>query len=108
MKPLGNLYSLLLHLNPYEFTALSVVLGYVFSDGLDSNQIQSMGNFFESIGQTMLTIGMQQQTLRGNASPNGSTDTDTDTANYQEAVNLLKNKIQNIEEIIKNLQNLTL
>lgn len=96
MNPLIKLNQLLLSLNPFEFTALSVLLGYIFTDGLNLNQIESLGNFFESIGQTMITIGTQMQSLD---------DSDSDQ-NYNQAICILKNKISNIEEIITKIKNL--
>lgn len=96
MNPLIKLNQLLLSLNPFEFTALSVLLGYIFTDGLNLNQIESLGNFFESIGQTMITIGTQMQSL----------DDSDSNQDYNQAICILKNKISNIEEIITKIKNL--
>ncbi len=108
LNPLSKLSKLLLSLNPYEFTALSVILGYVFSNDLNSNEIQSLGSFFESIGQTMYTIGMQMQTLAGNGRNTTTLESNMNQNGYQDAINILKNKINNIEEIIEGLKNLNL
>lgn len=94
MNSFSKLSELILNLNPFEFTAISIILGYIFSENLDSNQVQSLGNFFESIGQTMLTIGMQMQNLQG-----GYQDNDI-LSNYPS----LKDKIESIESIIKNFK----
>lgn len=99
MSPLHKLYTLILTLNPFEFAALSVVLGYLFTDGLDTTQIEALGNFFESVGQIMLTIGAQAQVLEENGKQQN---------NFDEAICILKNKIGNIEEFLENLKNLNL
>ncbi len=94
MNSFSKLSELILKLNPLEFTAISIILGYLLSDGLDSNQVQSIGNFFESIGQTMLTIGMQMQNLQGGYQGNNI------LSNYPN----LESKITDIENIIKNIK----
>lgn len=97
MAQVCKLSSLLLRLNPYEFTALSIILGTIFTEGLNSNQMQALGNFFESIGQTMITIGMQTQNLN---------DTYNIQWNYEEMISILKSKINNIENIINKIKNM--
>ena len=47
-------------LNAYEFTLIATGIG----KGLTINQQNSVGNFFEQIGQTLLTIGAQNQTVK--------------------------------------------
>lgn len=96
MNPLLNLNKILLTLNPYEFNALAVILGYIFSEGLDYNELQSMGNFFESIGQTLLTIGQQCQTLNDKI----------DSYDYSDLLNSIRKKVGNIDEILSDLKNL--
>lgn len=95
-NPLAKLNDLLTSLNSYEFATLGFVIGVVLSDGLTSDQLNSLGNFYELIGQTILTI--QAQIQIGNDS------------NYNiqlnDAINMLKNKIGNIEQIIADFKNL--
>ena len=97
MNPLLKLNEILLLLNPYELTTLAFVIGVICSEGLDYNGQQALGNFVEMIGQTMLTIGAQGQNL----DENNSTD-----YNLESSINLLKNKIGNIENIIAELKTL--
>lgn len=60
-KGLSNwIYSL----NPYEFTLISTLIGFIICPSLSINQQNSLGNFFEQIGQTMLTISSQSQTVK--------------------------------------------
>lgn len=97
-NPLIKLNDIILSLNPFELTTLAFIIGIILADGLDYNKQQSLGNFYEQIGQTMLTIGAQGQNLDQSAEIND--------ANLNYAVNLLKNKIGNIESIIADLKNL--
>jgi len=97
-NPLIKLNDIILSLNPFELTTLAFIIGIILADGLDYNKQQSLGNFYEQIGQTMLTIGAQGQNLDQSAEIN--------EANLNYAVNLLKNKIGNIESIIADLKNL--
>lgn len=97
-SPLTKLNQLITSLNPYEFTLLSVLLGYIFCDGLNPLQIQSLGNFFENLGQTMLTISSQQEVLRQ----------DNSNTNQEDIIKELKKKISNIDEIVTNLKNINL
>ena len=54
--------SYLYSLSGYEFTFLSVLLGYIIASPLTLNQQNSIGNFFESLGQIILTINAQEIT----------------------------------------------
>lgn len=96
--PLVKLSELLLTLNPYEFSTFAFILGVVLSNGLNSNQLNSIGNFYELLGQTILTIQSQVQ-LHASTEP-------SQTPDITGAVELLKNKIGNIEQIIADFQNL--
>ena len=51
-------------LNAYEFTLIATGVGIIIAKGLTINQQNSVGNFFEQIGQTLLTIGAQNQTVK--------------------------------------------
>ncbi len=97
-NPLIKLNDIILSLNPFELTTLAFIIGIILADGLDYNKQQSLGNFYEQIGQTMLTIGAQGQNL--------DQSDEINEANLNYAVNLLKNKIGNIESIIADLKNL--
>lgn len=58
---------LLLSLNEYELTILAVSIGFLLAPCITTNQQNSLGNFFELIGQTLLTINAQAITLQPNA-----------------------------------------
>ncbi len=90
----------LLNLNAYEFTLFAALIGFLICDGLNYNEQQSLGNFFEMLGQTALTIGAQNQNLD---------DPDVDNQNnYDSLILLLKNKIDNIDNIVAEIKNMKL
>ncbi len=88
---------LILKLNPMELTALAIVIGYLFTEGLDAYQVQSIGNFFELIGQTIITYGTQMENINEDNNNNKS-------IGIEDAILILKNKIGNIEKIITELK----
>ena len=87
---------LILKLNPMELTALAIVIGYLFTEGLDAYQVQSIGNFFELIGQTIITYGTQMENI--------NEDNNNRSIGIEDAILILKNKIGNIEKIITELK----
>ena len=58
---------LLLSLNAYELSILGFALGALLAPTITVNQQNSLGNFFELIGQTLLTINAQEVNLQPNA-----------------------------------------
>ena len=90
----------LLNLNAYEFTLFATLIGFLICDGLNYNEQQSLGNFFEMLGQTALTIGAQNQNL-------DNFDVDNQN-NYDSLILLLKNKIDNIDNIVAEIKNMKL
>ena len=43
-------------LNPYEFVSIATLLGMAIAPALSINQQNSLGNFFEQMGHTILTF----------------------------------------------------
>lgn len=72
-------------LSPLEFTTLGVILGYLLSCNLTIDQQNSLGNWFELVGQIILTF---------NAQGSGQTMSPTiqDINNLQQQINELKRK----------------
>ncbi len=99
MNVISKLSILLLELNPIEFTALATILGYIFAEDLNSNQQQSLGSFFQTIGQIIVTIGLQKQNLNSN---------DIANSNIDDYINIIKKKIGNIDKILSDLKNLNI
>ena len=54
----------LFSLNAYEFSLISTIIGFAISPTLTLNQQNSLGNFFELLGQVILTINAQNTTLQ--------------------------------------------
>lgn len=46
---------------PDDFALIAALLGVVISNKLDVNEQNAIGNFFELIGQTILTVSAQEQ-----------------------------------------------
>lgn len=55
----NNFVKYISSLNPNEFTAVACIFGFLLSAPLDAYTQQSLGNFFECVGQVMLTISSQ-------------------------------------------------
>ena len=49
----------LMQLSPLEFTTLAVFTGYIISCNLTVNEQNSIGNWFELLGQIILTFNAQ-------------------------------------------------
>jgi hypothetical protein len=56
-------------LPPAQFTLLATVIGFLFMDGLDLGQQNSLGNFLVTVGQTILTSASQGQLLQDSQDP---------------------------------------
>lgn len=54
----------LFSLNAYEFSLIATIIGFAISPTLTLNQQNSLGNFFELLGQVILTINAQNTTLQ--------------------------------------------
>lgn len=55
--------SWLFSLNSYEFTFIASLAGFAIAPSLTLNEQNSLGNFFELLGQVILTINAQGSTL---------------------------------------------
>ncbi len=95
-NPLISLNKLLLTLNTYEFATLAYLIGIILCNGLNFNEQQSLGNFFNLLGEVMQTIGSQGQNLNENSND----------YNISDIKELLKNKINNLDELINNFKKL--
>ena len=51
--------NLISELSPIEFTTLGVIVGYVLTVSLDVQTQNSLGNWFELVGQILLTASAQ-------------------------------------------------
>jgi hypothetical protein len=55
--------SCLFSLPPKQFALLSSLIGIFLIDNLDTNQLNSLGNFIINVGQVILTAAAQSETL---------------------------------------------
>jgi len=58
---------LLLSVNEYELSIIAFAIGMLLSPTITTNQQNALGNFFELIGQTLLTVNAQVINLQPNA-----------------------------------------
>lgn len=83
--------NLLLSLNEYELTILGCAIGLLLAPTITVNQQNSLGNFFELIGQVLLTINAQAVNLQPNAP--SRQDLYEQIKNLQQQINDLRNNI---------------
>lgn len=55
----NSLVNFISNLSPNEFSITACIFGFLLASPLDKYTQQSMGNFFELVGQVMLTISSQ-------------------------------------------------
>ena len=85
--------SCLLSLPPKQFAVLSTILGLALLDDLSIDQQSALGNFFLSVGQTILTASAQEQSLKSCNSQNDQVHDDIEDLKKQMA--LLKEELDN-------------
>lgn len=56
-----------------EFAIVGSLIGYFLSQNLDIDEQNSLGNFFELIGQIMLTISAQNQVVQNDTNQQNKT-----------------------------------
>jgi len=78
------------NLNPYEFTFVATIIGGIIAPLLTTAQQNSLGNFFEQLGQTLETISAQAQT---NSAYNQNNQVNNNSCNYNNEINKLKEQI---------------
>lgn len=99
INPVAKLSNMLLELNAYEFNLVAMLIGYIIAQDLDAYAQSSIGNFFESLGQVLETIGSQNQYLERNKGI--KTNQEITKELYQSS-----QKIDNIDQIILKFKNL--
>lgn len=55
----NKLANLISNLTPFEFTTLGVIFGYFLSLSIPITELNSLGNWFELVGQILLTYSAQ-------------------------------------------------
>ena len=89
-------------LNAYEFIFIATLVGTLIAGNLTINQQNSLGNFFEQIGQTLLTIGTQNTLIKHNNRRNagikrspGDSNEDDIKAIKEEIIQLRRDALNN-------------
>lgn len=91
-NPIQNFVNYFFSLNPYELAFLANLIGTFLTIPINSNQQNTLGNFFELIGQQILMIQAQNSTL--NETPN---------INFNEMLKQINFKFEYLEELINYL-----
>lgn len=104
-------------LNSNELLSLSILLTVVFSNQLNANQLNILGNFLCSLGQNILviqaviganpnpkaiyTICSSDQTSTTNENNSNSVDTATQLSELESKINTLTEKMTTLESTFK-------
>ncbi|MBQ9124224.1 MAG: hypothetical protein IJY14_00900 [Acholeplasmatales bacterium] len=91
-NPIQNFVNYFFSLSPYEFSILANLIGIFLTIPLDVNQQNSLGNFFELIGQQILTIQAQNYNIN-----------DSININFNEILKQINFKFEYLEELINYL-----
>lgn len=83
----------LFSLNAYEFTLISTAIGFAISPALTVNQQNSLGNFFELLGQVILTINAQNVTLAQAKAINPNVNPGFETGSIEEELLRIKQEL---------------
>lgn len=83
----------LFSLSPYEFTLIATLLGFLISPTLTVNQQNSLGNFFELLGQIILTVNAQSVTLSQSKNKISTIKPYFESNNVEEEILKMKNEI---------------
>lgn len=88
----------LFSLDPYEFTMISVVAGFLISPMLTVNQQNSLGNFFETLGQILLTVNAQTTTLQQASNSKYIKNLESEISKLKKELMQLRQKISEKDE----------
>ncbi len=83
----------LFSLNAYEFTLIATLIGFIIAPTLGINQQNSLGNFFELLGQVILTINAQNVTLRSEKSKHSTVKPYFETGSLEKEILLIKQEL---------------
>lgn len=85
--------SCLLSLPPKQFSLLATTFGFLLLDDLSIDQQNALGNFFLTVGQTMLTTAAQEQALQSCNSQNETDQVHQDIEDLKNQIALLKKEL---------------
>lgn len=99
----ASLSNLLYTLNPYEFTFIATLIGFIISPTLTINEQNSLGNFFELLGQVILTINAQSITIKQKSKEKPGIKQQLEKSNLEEEIiNLKREVIQLRKDVLNN------
>ena len=85
--------SWLFSLNSYEFTFIASLAGFAIAPSLTLNEQNSLGNFFELLGQVILTINAQGSTLNQSNSAKSNIKPIIESSTIEEEIVNIKKEI---------------
>lgn len=88
----------LFSLDAYTFTLIGTIAGFVISPTLTINEQNSLGNFFELLGQVILTINAQGTTLEQRKNKNSSIKPEIESSSLEEEIIKIKEEIINLRD----------
>ncbi|MEG0825859.1 MAG: hypothetical protein RR404_00120 [Bacilli bacterium] len=92
----------LFSLNPYEFTSIATIIGFIISPTLTINQQNSLGNFFELLGQVILTVNAQGVTVKQKRKQNSGISKELEEKDLYLEVKKLKEEVIKLRQDILN------
>lgn len=108
------------NIDPTTFSFLAVIIGTILIGDLDVNEQNAIGNWFELLGQFMLTNAAQQQVLESRIENNNininskkskqgfgpyTTNNNKSNQTQRSEVDFILQEIQKIEKELQNIKN---
>lgn len=94
--------SWLFSLNSYEFTFIASLAGFAIAPSLTLNEQNSLGNFFELLGQVILTINAQGSTLKQNKAQKSSIKHGRELETLEQEILKLKDEVIKLRKDVLN------
>lgn len=83
----------LFSLDAYQFSLVATLMGFVISPTLTINQQNSLGNFFQLLGQVILTINAQAVTVKQKKAQQPSITNKLEEETLEEEILKLKQEV---------------
>ena len=80
------------NINPNEFTLTAFIIGYILCQNLNTNEQNSLGNWFELLGQVLETTAAQNQLLQNNSN---KTTNNVNIDTIKTAVDIMNKNLNN-------------
>lgn len=88
----SSLASWIYSFNGYEAAILATIIGLLIASPLSINEQNTLGNFFEQLGQTMLTVAAQNQTVK-HKNKQISTMSDDEITDLEKEIHRIKEEL---------------